>query len=1060
MAMVSVGAIVISSVSALALVEASPAGANPYQSAQISFSGASQVFQAGTQWFKAASTIEKFGFGFSFLAGLLGPIFGLIANQGPTIQDVLDKLDQMTEQLDQIKQQLDEIDSRITQLQGQISNLTQQVADASCTNLQAGFRPYLDTILGLSATFQSMLTTAQSLPFSPDPEATRATIMQDFNGLAARGLGSSDSNSPLGGPLDVAIQGIHGLLMGQAIDPNGGVIHTCGEAGVLDTRKTDTGFVDDRPYYAFITALVNYYENYEILGLRLLQEVTYYRVSQSVHDPDVTASASQSKSLCGLDRVRSGAAASAAQLCRDGANLTETVYKNLVAELTLTGRPYSDSNQVIQISTAVSGGSSSAAGSVTPLLWVRDPKAVPSGMRHGTWSTQPQAGSYDGFGDWKPATNEQWQNLELGVAQTTPACARGLAHVEPPSSGKTSSGSPVVDPAVALAGTNVFCAMNASTQPDGSRAFNYQPGSVYWIPRESVTGLTLPVVDAKGKQMVVYGHTSTYPYYYAGPDLSLKCFVLAASTFRAPVVCSKEAWDQIVSGTLETDGATNTVGSAHYFITWCFEPGIFPGADLGQCTFSSVQYAPYEENVYNFDDARHAYKATIDRPVQGAYPEFLRGTTYDILHYTGETFGFKVTAKTVSVSSRGFEEGLWQARSVATKNTNTQQCVNTVGLPQLCAPIGGAKPTAEDQPFESFINDTIPNPAEPSPAARAAPTIKEVGGNAQCDSGGWHAAPPGWTYGAVTPLPTSWTGTSGLASYTTPAGGGSDTLDLQAFASAAKFDSTKPFLLTCTVSARWQHLINTGTALSATYQVTPRGSTYVVTQVPDAPIIGSAEAGNKSVAVHWTVGPTQGSPISSFIVTPYVKGVAQTPVKVAVGAPGVSGGAGSTDATTIGGLTNGTAYRFTVSAAATVPGTTTEVVSPGSSLSKPVTPAATAPVKPITTTTTTRPLVPISPTTTTSVPTGPDFNEKVTKTNSDTATASFTPKVPVDKVDLHYQVGSGGEQDFGMDLQSDGSYSQLIRNVASGEIVTYWFTYKLKSTGLGVDSKDFNYTQP
>ena len=76
-------------------------------------------------------------------------------------------------------------------------------------------------------------------------------------------------------------------------------------------------------------------------------------------------------------------------------------------------------------------------------------------------------------------------------------------------------------------------------------------------------------------------------------------------------------------------------------------------------------------------------------------------------------------------------------------------------------------------------------------------------------------------------------------------------------------------LLTCTVSARWENSINTGSALSADYQVTPKGLTHVLTQVPEAPTIGEAAAGGKNATVHWTVGASPDAPLSSFAVTPY-----------------------------------------------------------------------------------------------------------------------------------------------------------------------------------------------
>jgi hypothetical protein len=394
-----------------------------------------------------------------------------------------------------------------------------------------------------------------------------------------------------------------------------------------------------------------------------------------------------------------------------------------------------------------------------------------------------------------------------------------------------------------------------------------------------------------------------------------------------------------------------------------------------------------------------------------------------------------------------------------------------VGVPQLCAPVGGATPTAEDKPFETWIDDTIPNPSLPSPAAKAAPKIKVDGNTAQCVSGGWEAPPKDWSYGGTSALATTWTATSGTTSYTAPAGASSvlagDKLDLPAFATAAKFGSSTPFALTCTVSARWERLINTGTALSDSYQVTPKGSSYVLTQVPDAPSIGAAAPGGKNVTVHWTVGASHGTPVSSFTVTPYVKGAAQTSVTVKAGGSDLSGTEGAKDAVTIEGLNPASKYTFNVTEAVTVPGTTVEVRSPPSSLSEPVSPKDVVPLTPIspsssTSTTSTSTTTTSTTTTTTTTPIKPSgaFDQSVAQTSADSATATFTPAAKQTAVDLHYKIGGGTQQSFRMQAKADGSYTQLIRGLSSGDVVSYHFTYIPAATGLAVDSKDFSYTQP
>jgi hypothetical protein len=83
--------------------------------------------------------------------------------------------------------------------------------------------------------------------------------------------------------------------------------------------------------------------------------------------------------------------------------------------------------------------------------------------------------------------------------------------------------------------------------------------------------------------------------------------------------------------------------------------------------------------------------------------------------------------------------------------------------------------------------------------------------------------------------------------------------------------------------------------------VTPTGPT-----VPSAPTGVSATAGNGQATVTWAAPSANGSAITSYKVTPYVGSTAQT-AKVVSGSPPAT-------TTTIEGLTNGTAYTFTVSA--------------------------------------------------------------------------------------------------------------------------------------------------
>ena len=76
--------------------------------------------------------------------------------------------------------------------------------------------------------------------------------------------------------------------------------------------------------------------------------------------------------------------------------------------------------------------------------------------------------------------------------------------------------------------------------------------------------------------------------------------------------------------------------------------------------------------------------------------------------------------------------------------------------------------------------------------------------------------------------------------------------------------------------------------------------------VPGAPAGVSATAGDKSAKVTWSAPATGGSPIVSYTITPYIGSTAQTPTQVTGSPPATSA--------TVSGLTDGTAYTFTVTA--------------------------------------------------------------------------------------------------------------------------------------------------
>jgi hypothetical protein len=107
---------------------------------------------------------------------------------------------------------------------------------------------------------------------------------------------------------------------------------------------------------------------------------------------------------------------------------------------------------------------------------------------------------------------------------------------------------------------------------------------------------------------------------------------------------------------------------------------------------------------------------------------------------------------------------------------------------------------------------------------------------------------------------------------------------------------------TFTVSAT--NSVGTSAPSAASNSVTPQAQA-----APSAPTGVSAVAGNGSATVSWTAPSNGGSTITSYTITPYTTGegsTALTPVTI-TGAPPAT-------TATVPGLTNGTAYQFSVSA--------------------------------------------------------------------------------------------------------------------------------------------------
>ena len=189
--------------------------------------------------------------------------------------------------------------------------------------------------------------------------------------------------------------------------------------------------------------------------------------------------------------------------------------------------------------------------------------------------------------------------------------------------------------------------------------------------------------------------------------------------------------------------------------------------------------------------------------------------------------------------------------------------------------------------------------AQSNPVVPSAPTAPGIPANVTATAGNQQVV-VGWTAPA--------TGGSPLTSYTvTPYVNGTAQIFLvqtvtgsPPATTATVTGLTNGTTYTFTVTAT--NAIGTGPESNQSNAATPA-------TVPTAPTAVTPTAGNAQASVSWVAPSDGGSALTSYTVTPYVNGVAQTGLaKTVTGSP-------PTTTATVTGLTNGTAYTFTVHAA-------------------------------------------------------------------------------------------------------------------------------------------------
>ncbi len=242
-------------------------------------------------------------------------------------------------------------------------------------------------------------------------------------------------------------------------------------------------------------------------------------------------------------------------------------------------------------------------------------------------------------------------------------------------------------------------------------------------------------------------------------------------------------------------------------------------------------------------------------------------TSYTVTPYVGSTAGTPVTVANQSPSASTTITGL----TSGTTYTFTVSATNSVGTSAASAPSNAVTPQAQAAPNAPTGVSAVAG----SGSATVSWTAPSNGGN------------PITSY-TITPYTTGESATAG-----TPVTVTGNPPVTTATVSGLTNGTAYQFSVSAT------NAIGTGPNSADSTQVTPAGP-------PLAPTGVTATSGTASATVNWTAPDPQGSPITSYTVTPFVGSTPQVPVTVSGSPPATSA--------LMAGLTDGTSYTFQVTA--------------------------------------------------------------------------------------------------------------------------------------------------
>ncbi len=296
------------------------------------------------------------------------------------------------EQLSKIDDDLNVIITQLNDINKELSQIENELQQINCGDWQQTLGPDKSRIDDLLQDYDQDLKNVQAgLPVSSSDMAKLADeILAEGN--------YTDKTDMFGILTD---------LQDNLIVPVSGTLSACIQTFTL---PADASFGADTIYYNTVKAYIDYYAQYELKGLLLLNEAYHYRAWQAAGSPNSDSLSADSTSyVCNNSSGESW--------CNKAASAVNYVYNSLIQQYALGGAPYTNKNFVFEYNPSYLWVKSledftvAAGGNCTEPLT----SATPCGITAGFYNDGSlQSVNYRGYSGWQKAGSALLVNLLAG----------------------------------------------------------------------------------------------------------------------------------------------------------------------------------------------------------------------------------------------------------------------------------------------------------------------------------------------------------------------------------------------------------------------------------------------------------------------------------------------------------------------------------------------------------------------------------------------------------------------------------------------------------------------